>query len=154
MNPVALASLSVYVFVGGEMRPPGIDPYPATEDPDEHADRILAEVAPEPSLTWRQTGGDDHGDGLTSYDYVAELPDVQSLARFIGWIGGAPGDGTPNMGILTGPEEWGYIPAGMTWSADGIDWNIGGVTRIAACDAAVFPITIDAYHATFGDVDA
>ena len=147
----ALGGITVYVFLGGDMRSPGIEPFPETDDPDEHADRVLAEVHPDPQLVWRLTGGEDHGDGLTSYDYVAEIPDADSLTRFMDWIGAEPGDGTPNLGIITGPEEYGHIPGGMTWDADGMDWNISGITRIAAASFAVFPITVAAYEATFGE---
>ena len=153
-EPIALASLTVYAYIGGDMRPPGVEPYPGTDNPDVHADMILHEVHPEPELSWRQTGGDDHGDGLTSWDYVAELPSVNAVREFMSWIGAEPGDGTPNLGIITGPEEWGHIPGGMTWNMDGMDWNIGGVTRLVAVDAAVFPITVDAAEATFGEVEA
>ena len=150
-EPVALATLSVYGFLGGNMRSPGYDPIgEATDKPDEYADRVLAEVAPEPVLAWRQTGGDNHGDGLTSWDYVAELPDVDAVRAFMRWLGAEPGDGTPNLGIITGPEEYGLIPGGMTWDMDGMQWNISGVSRIAACDGSVFPITIEAARAVFG----
>lgn len=152
VEPVALASLSVYVMLGRNA--PNLEAWPATDDPDEHADAILAGLHVEPEgLAWRQSGGDDHGDGLTSFDYVAELADLDALAALVDWAGGEPGDGTPNMGILTGPEEWGHIPGGMTWGLDGMDWNMGGVTRYAGVDVSVFPITVDAATATFGPND-
>lgn len=148
-EPVALASLTAYVQLGADA--PNVRAYEATDDPDEHADAILRKVGAEPeSLSWRQTGGDDHGDGITSYDYIAEIPDADTLAAFLRWAGVEAGEGTPNLGILTGPEEWGHIPGGMTWNLEGMDWNVGGITPFHMVDVAVFPITVEAYAATFG----
>ena len=146
----AVVSISAFVIIGEEHTGHGIEPFPATEDPDEHADAILGAIHAEPeTLKFRLTGGDDHGDGLTSYDYLAPAT-LAELSAFMDWVGEEPGSGTPNMGLLTGPEEYGYIPEGMTFSADGMDWNIGGITRFAGVDFAVFPLTENAARATFG----
>lgn len=139
----AVLGLTVYILIGGEAT--NIESWEATDDPDTYADAVLREVAPEPSDGWRLTGGDDLGDGLTTYTYIREAT-VADIEAFESWADG-PGafeSATPNGGLLTGPEEYGYIPGGRTISCDGMSWNVGGVTRIAAVDCHAWPITVPA----------
>jgi hypothetical protein len=154
-EPTALLGLSVYVILGEGNAVPNVEPWetiPGEDvDPDAYSDAILAGLHVEPSeVSWRLTGGDDHGDGLTSFDYVAEV-DTATVGRFLDWVGGTPGEGIPNLGIITGPESFGTIPGGMTWNCSGMDWNVGGITRYVTVDCSVWPITVDAYRATFGE---
>lgn len=145
----AIVSLSVYVILSDdEGIRHNVEPFgPTTDDPDSYGDAVLREVNPEPALVWRQSGGDDHGDGLTSFDYIAEVADLETLAAFLRWAGVEAADATPNGGLLTGPEEYGYIPVGASWTLDGMDWNIGGVTRVAGVDVAAFALTLEAAEA-------
>lgn len=139
----ALVTISAYIMIGGEDAR-NLGHFAATDDPDEYASAVLGEVSPPMAPDrWRLTGGDDHGDGLTSYDYLAAV-NLTELREFLDWIGQNIEDATPNMGILTGPEEYGHIPAGLSWSGDGMDWNVGGLTRLAGVDYAVFPVSEDA----------
>lgn len=44
-------------------------------------------------------------------------------------------DSEPNMGILT---EFGFMPSD-SWTHDGMDWNMGGISMIAFVDVRVSP---------------
>lgn len=148
--PAAMLGVSAYVQIG-ETSSPNLEWSPETDDPDEYSDDILKELHLPEGLEWRLTGGDDHGDGLTSFDYIAEA-DFSQVKTFLEWIGQDVDHATQNMGLLTGPEEYGLIPGGITFNADGMDWNIGGVTRIAGADFSIWPISIPAAEIVFGDL--
>jgi hypothetical protein len=153
MAAIALVGITAYVFTDGGMHPPGIHGFDLEDkdDPDSISKDVLSGLVLEANgvgLAFRLTGGDDHGDSLTSYDYVAEVADIDSLRSFVAYANDNPDDpsedATPNMGIITGPEEHGFIPAGLSWSLDGMQWNMGGVTRYASVDLAAWPITLEA----------
>jgi hypothetical protein len=141
---VAIASVTGYIVLGPDS--PNLEGWQPTEDPDGYGDRVLTELHV-PGDGWRLTGGDDHGDGLTSYTFMRELSGMDEVRSFVDYANGNADDPergmTPNMGLLTGPEEYGYIPAGLSWSLDGMDYNVGGISRIAGCDAALFPLSIE-----------
>lgn len=143
-DAAAIASVTGYIILGPDS--PNLEGWEPIEDPDEYADALLRQLSA-PGEGWRYANGDDHGDGLTSYTYFRELADMDEVRAFVEYANGNaddPIDGmTPNMGLLTGPEEYGYIPAGLSWSADGMEWNIGGITRIAGADTALFPLSVE-----------
>ena len=153
--PVALIGITAYVILrgdGGNLAV-NMDCYPATDNPDEYADAVLASLALPESLaaSWHHSGGDDHGDGLTSYSYVLPVYSMDTVRAAVEWATGYPEDpwqgATENMGIIIGYAygiDAHMIPDGVTYSMDGMQWNVGGITAVAGSELSVWPVSMDA----------
>lgn len=95
---------------------------------------IVPGVTPENLYGWERTGDDDaiESDWSGSDQYVrayrwdwhgVTLEQLEDLARANDWD---PEYGEPLMGYL---DEYGVHPA-ISFTADGMDWNVGGVTPV------------------------
>lgn len=140
----AVIAVTGYIQLGGQY--PNLESWAETDDPDEYADSVQKELVL-PGEGWQYRNGDDMGDGLTSYTYFLTVQDSDIMAAVLDYAGETvetAAESDLNMGLITGPGEYGYIPCGRSYSLDGMDWNMGGITRIAGCDVAIFPLDEEA----------